>query len=338
MKVLRESKWNSSSGFIQSLVSKTNVLGIAGVAMCIGAFALMVQTGVSSQGVSGKKDDGFVGSDTCRACHAEKAASIDKSTHGVKENPLAPAAKNGCEDCHGPGKKHVEAGGGKGVGGILALSPNAKTPAAQKNALCMNCHHQGRIALWSGSTHQRKDVACSDCHSVHSNNPKNLLKPVQNEVCQTCHLQVKADLLRMSHHPIREGKMQCTSCHNPHGTVTDKLIDAPSVNENCYKCHADKRGPYMWEHEPVTENCLTCHKPHGSTHAKMLVSKSPYLCQQCHSGGGHPSTLYAKTPTQEANGNTTYQALSNRGFYKGCVNCHSRVHGSNHPAGNFFVR
>ncbi len=333
MRVLRESQGAFSRGFAGRLLSQAIVLGLAGAAICVGALTVLA----ASQKEASKPDEGYVGSETCRACHAEKGDSIDKSTHGIKDNPNTPMAKHGCESCHGPGKKHVEAGGGKGVGGILALSPGSKTPAAKKNELCLSCHHQAKVALWHGSAHERNGVACSDCHSIHSNNPKNLRSAVQAEVCQKCHLQVKTDLMRMSHHPVREGKMQCTSCHNPHGTVTDKLIDAPSVNENCYKCHADKRGPYLWEHPPVHENCLTCHKPHGSSHQKMLVSKTPYLCEQCHSGG-HPGNLYAMTPAQQAAGNTPYEALNNRGFYRGCVNCHTHIHGSNHPAGNRYLR
>jgi DmsE family decaheme c-type cytochrome len=119
--------------------------------------------------------------------------------------------------------------------------------------------------------------------------------------------------------PLREGKMTCTDCHNPHGTFTPKLLVGNSVNDTCYRCHAEKRGPFLWEHAPVRENCLNCHEPHGSNHDKLLKIARPRLCQRCHIERFHPTT--PQTPT------------SRFVFNRSCQNCHSQIHGSNHPAG-----
>ena len=81
--------------------------------------------------------------------------------------------------------------------------------------------------------------------------------------------------------------MTCSSCHNPHGSATDNLLREPSVNETCYKCHADKRGPFLWEHEPVRDSCLNCHEPHGTINEYLLKIQRPMLCRQCHAGVGH---------------------------------------------------
>ncbi len=276
----------------------------------------------------------YVGSDVCKPCHIDKVEGFERGSHGIKQDARTPAAKEGCESCHGPGSAHVKSGGGKGVAGIVGLSPKAPYSAEKKNALCLSCHTKGKMALWHGSTHQQRGLACSDCHNVHSGYPKNLNANSQTELCTRCHLNVKADLQKPYHHPLREDKLQCSDCHNPHGSVTEKLIDANSVNENCYKCHADKRGPFLWAHPPVVESCITCHKPHGSTHERMLVERLPYLCQTCHSNSRHPGALYAKTnPALD-----TYKGVDYRGTYRGCLNCHSQVHGSNHPSGNYFGR
>jgi DmsE family decaheme c-type cytochrome len=137
---------------------------------------------------------------------------------------------------------------------------------------------------------------------------------------------------RLSHHPVREGLMTCSSCHDPHGTGRESGLKAASVNDLCYSCHAEKRGPHLWEHPPVNENCATCHDPHGSNHGKMLKANAPFLCQQCHSNARHPGTLYS--------GKDTFRGAtpSNRLFADGCANCHSRVHGSNHPSGKSLMR
>jgi DmsE family decaheme c-type cytochrome len=105
------------------------------------------------------------------------------------------------------------------------------------------------------------------------------------------------------------------------------MLVASSANETCYSCHAEKRGPFLWEHMPVTENCSNCHDPHGSNKEKMLKVARPRLCQQCH-------------PT--AHGGTTARpsdlATSRFVYNRSCQNCHFNIHGSNHPAGAFFTR
>jgi DmsE family decaheme c-type cytochrome len=157
----------------------------------------------------------------------------------------------------------------------------------------------------------------------------NLKTVVEKETCFQCHKLQRAQIQYSSHMPLREGKITCTNCHNPHGSITEKLIREASVNENCYKCHAEKRGPMLYEHTPVSENCLNCHQPHGSNYENLLVVARPRLCNQCHTtvhnagvgggfGPGSPGTAYSRQ--------------------NGCGNCHSNIHGSNHPNGMFFLR
>ena len=127
--------------------------------------------------------------------------------------------------------------------------------------------------------------------------------------------------------------MTCTNCHNPHGSMAEHMLAQPTLNETCYQCHADKRGPFLWEHPPARENCALCHTPHGSNHPGMLAQRTPLLCQQCHIASFHPSTAYAG-PDPKA----TPPRLDIHLVGKACLNCHSEVHGSNHPSGNFFIR
>ena len=130
----------------------------------------------------------------------------------------------------------------------------------------MDCHNKGNQKHWAGSMHDTRKLACTQCHNPHPAegvHEKALLRQPQLKLCTGCHLQKKAQLLRPGHMPLREGKLQCTSCHNPHGTTNERLLWQTSVNQNCYSCHAEKRGPFLWEHAPVRENCLNCHDPHG---------------------------------------------------------------------------
>ena len=235
----------------------------------------------------------------------------------------------GCEGCHGPGKAHADAGGGKGVGGMITFARDDRTPVEQQNAICLACHTKGARIFWQGGPHESRDVACTNCHRVMENiSPKSqLAKATEIETCGTCHVQRRAQQMRSSHMPLREGKMTCTSCHNPHGTVTPALLKGGSPNETCYTCHAEKRGPFLWEHPPVTESCANCHDPHGSNHEKMLKVAKPRLCQQCHIESRHPT---------EPRGTAAPDSRYIRG--RACVTCHANIHGSNHPSGNAYTR
>jgi DmsE family decaheme c-type cytochrome len=278
----------------------------------------------------------YAGSETCAQCHYDKFTSYVNQPHSLGGDPRTPAAAFGCESCHGPGSAHVAGGGGRGVGGLMTFARTAPTSAAP-NDTCLKCHTRGPTALWHGSTHDARKVACTDCHLVHGGHQKLLAQPTQQQLCVRCHQQVRQALAKSSHHPLREEKMQCTSCHNPHGTQAPRLIAANSANDKCFECHAEKRGPFLFEHPPVRESCMNCHDPHGSSHKPLLLVKKPLLCQRCHSNVQHPSTLYALTPEQRAAGVSVY-ARQAQNLYRGCTNCHVAVHGSNSPSGKFWHR
>jgi DmsE family decaheme c-type cytochrome len=276
---------------------------------------------------------GYVGAETCKACHPDQHDMFASTKMGrlFLKHPRNAREALGCENCHGPGKEHVEKGGGKGVGGLITFAKNDKTPIDKRNEVCLACHTKGARLFWKGSAHEARDVACTNCHRVMSDqSPKALLAKVSEiETCGTCHIQKKAAAIgRSSHMPVREGKMTCTSCHNPHGTTTPALLREIGENETCYRCHAEKRGPFLWIHSPVPESCSNCHDPHGSNHEQMLKIAKPRLCQQCHVLGPHGAF-----PDGRGIVNTLRFEMG-----RACVNCHANIHGSNHPAGKFFTR
>lgn len=271
-------------------------------------------------------DSNYVGAETCKGCHEEAFTKFAKTRMGrmFLFQARDEKEKNACESCHGPGKAHVDAGGGKGKGGMITFAKNDPTPVEKRNAICLDCHTKGARIFWKGSTHESRNVACTNCHTVMDTvSPKGqLAKENEIETCGTCHLQKRAQTMRSSHMPVREGKLTCTSCHNPHGTVTPALLKENSLNDTCFTCHAEKRGPFLWNHQPVLESCANCHDPHGTNHDAMLKLAKPRLCQQCHSEAQHPSRPYGPIATQQK-------------FVMGrsCNDCHVAIHGSNHPAG-----
>jgi DmsE family decaheme c-type cytochrome len=272
---------------------------------------------------------GYVGTAKCLECHEEQGEKLKGTPHAQAKNPRSPAANHGCESCHGPGQAHVDDDASGHMPKIKEMKPG------EVNQICLNCHNRSEHVGWEGSAHERRNLSCATCHSVHSfkSVENQLVKTTQTEICATCHrLQVAKTERAVAHMPVREGKMSCSSCHNPHGSISNvkNLKTGSSVSELCISCHTEMRGPMLWEHAPVRENCATCHDPHGSSNDRMLVVRMPMLCQRCHVATSHPATLYDKDEI------TTNK--SNRMFGRSCVNCHSNVHGSNHPSGQFFMR
>ena len=165
-----------------------------------------------------------------------------------------------------------------------------KLTANQLNATCLKCHEKAGQANYLASKHARRNVACTDCHGIHEYKSvrAQLKTQLDPETCAGCHKPERSKMMKTSHHPVREGKMSCASCHNPHDGAQPKMLKADSVNELCYKCHAEKRGPFLFEHAPVREDCASCHEPHGTNHKRLLAQKLPNLCWNCHlTGSGH---------------------------------------------------
>jgi DmsE family decaheme c-type cytochrome len=276
-------------------------------------------------------DAHFVGSKACQTCHSPLIAEFDKTLMGKISHTPQGRGKFECENCHGPGSAHVKAGGGRGVGGIMGFGSNDPRTVEERNGICLACHQKGERNYWAGSVHETRGVACTNCHSVMKNVSRkhNLKTVVEKETCFQCHKLERAQIQYSSHMPLRENKITCTNCHNPHGTVTEKLIREATVNQNCYKCHAEKRGPMLYEHIPVRENCLNCHNPHGSNYENLLKVARPRLCNECHTTVHNPAAGGGFGP---ASPGTVYR------LQNGCGNCHSNIHGSNHPNGMFFLR
>ena len=289
------------------------------------------------------------GSQTCMKCHDQdpmtkdkiRVVDILKTPHAIKGDGRTPYGqdKHDCEACHGPSSQHVHSSPARGEKrespAVVFSGPNA-SPVEKRNEICLTCHQNGLRMNWQGSQHQNNDIACTNCHTLHVTKDPVLAKPTQPEKCFTCHPEQRAESFMPSHHPMREGKVSCADCHNPHGGPGPKAQKEFTTNETCYNCHAERRGPFLWEHEPVREDCSTCHAPHGSTQNRLLKERSPFLCMNCHNTGTHNGNPFNRKnlPNYAA----TDAAESARLMARGCVNCHSQVHGSNSPAGAGLTR
>jgi DmsE family decaheme c-type cytochrome len=265
----------------------------------------------------------------CVECH-EAFFGIADSRHFVRGDARTPAGSGEeCGACHGDSSAHNKAPRAKDR---LPIRFGVKAPAGPQNDKCLACHQTGARIHWQGSAHDRSQQACASCHKAHAAKDPVLVAETQAAVCFECHKDRRAEMFKLSTHPLKAGFFACSSCHQPHGSTTRALLQKTTVNDTCYTCHADKRGPFLWEHRSAQDDCTHCHNPHGTNNPPMLKVRQPYLCQQCHQSVNHSTPAFSGTNLNPANAN------AQRVIARSCANCHTKVHGTNHPSGARFQR
>jgi DmsE family decaheme c-type cytochrome len=247
---------------------------------------------------------------TCLSCH-QQFTELQRVAHS---HQICGAVGMTCTTCH---------------------DPHGNIRKETRTDLCLQCHKGHPTMAWDSSIHANYGVACTDCHNPHPSTevpqfvdiqhthvrrPKRLPMSVEQPyVCYQCHAKIAALFELPHHHPVREGKMVCSDCHDPHGS-NQKNLREPTVNLVCYRCHSEFSGPFAWEHPPVSENCAICHNPHGTVADNLLRQPTTFLCLRCHAG--HRGMRRNIDDVQ----------LYRPAFYTNCTQCHSQVHGSNLPA------
>ncbi|HET9407863.1 MAG TPA: DmsE family decaheme c-type cytochrome [Candidatus Sulfotelmatobacter sp.] len=245
-----------------------------------------------------------VGTEQCAQCHAQTSKLYRRSPHFVREVE--------CEQCHGPGSLHVEAGGYSKESRDKIVSFRDRKPE-EANGACLSCHSKSEhVKNWFSGAHAAQDLKCIDCHTIHGEKSADLESLAQqNTRCLQCHKKQEAESTLPYHHPIREAKMSCNDCHDPHGGSAGNNLTATNANQLCFRCHAEFKGPFSYQHPPVNEDCQKCHAVHGSPNQNMLAISQPALCLQCHSAHHNG----ASTPLVDR-----------------CTNCHNQIHGSDTPS------
>jgi DmsE family decaheme c-type cytochrome len=224
----------------------------------------------------GRLDADYVGTNTClSACHYhdKTRSDFEASTMGAQLSSGSGMPLVNCESCHGPGSlaikgltpEKVEADRQAGIQtecdhdtfiDIKGLPPQAQS------LMCLKCHTANatfNLHAWNAGAHAAGDVACTDCHDVHAG-PDLITSPRDvKDMCFQCHQQVQALFSLRSHHPVREGRVFCNDCHNPHGSASERLLREEKVKETCTKCHGEKEGPFQYEHADLTDDCRACH-------------------------------------------------------------------------------
>jgi len=284
--------------------------------------------------IAGRLDANYVGTQNClSACHYHDKIKqdFDASTMGVQLSKKSGMPLVNCESCHGPGSLAIEGITPEKVEADAKAGKrtecNYKTfidieniPAQAQSLICLKCHTANatfNLHNWNAGSHSVNDVSCSDCHSIHAGSDLKVKPRDTLDMCYKCHQEARAEFSLPSHHAVPEKRIFCTDCHDPHGTLTEKLLRKATLKDTCVQCHSDKEGPFVFEHADNMDDCSNCHNPHGSVNNNLLTVQVPFLCLQCHTG--HRTNSQATAESKGA-------------FYTRCTDCHSQIHGSDLPS------
>jgi len=282
--------------------------------------------------IAGRLDADYVGTARClSACHVHDKVKHDfeASTMGAQLSKKSGMPIVDCESCHGPGSLAIEditpekveqdrKEGKQTACKYDTLIDYKNLPPSALSLICLKCHTANatfNLHNWNAGVHALNDVSCSDCHKVHAGVDLKVKPRETVEMCTKCHEEIKAEFMLFSHHPLNEKKVFCSDCHDSHGTPNDKSLKKSTIRETCTQCHADKAGPFVFEHADNAEECSNCHSPHGSINSNLLNVRVPFLCLQCHEG--HRTVTTSTTKPE---------------FYANCNSCHPQIHGTDIPS------
>lgn len=255
----------------------------------------------------------------CAGCHDDQIAKLKRGPHGAAaaDDPHAGLEALSCTTCHGDPTAHLDEGG---EGPIFAFGED-ELPTVKANR-CLSCHGDTHPRFFA-TGHAAAGLDCASCHTIHGEGKagRALLKTggplagdphtgVVSASCSECHGDVFAQFGFNERHRLQENILDCASCHDPHEPQS-RLLLGGFKQQQCVQCHADKAGPYIFEHgSQRVEGCIACHDPHGSPNRHLLTFQNVAdVCYTCH--GVVPGFHLSFTADTQ------------------CTNCHSSIHGSN---------
>ncbi|MBK8979986.1 MAG: cytochrome c3 family protein [Planctomycetes bacterium] len=248
----------------------------------------------------------------CASCHLPGFEVLRGSVH-ESLGALDLALERGCGACHDGALEHARSGGRPQL--IESLHDS---DVRTEERVCLACHgDRSELRGVRHGTHAQRGVSCVDCHSFFVQ--RGDVRRQAEQRCAACHADVAARFRLPNAHPVGDRRMGCSDCHDVHGDRGSRRA-LELREERCVDCHRQYRGPFAFPHRAgERDGCTVCHDPHGSPNRRLLHQTSTQQnCIACH--GDFPA----------------FHDQSSGSVFTNCLNCHTRIHGSDHS--RFFFR
>ncbi|MFQ5608362.1 MAG: cytochrome c3 family protein, partial [Candidatus Zixiibacteriota bacterium] len=240
---------------------------------------------------------------SCIDCHANAIEHVDDPDAENIGNPATMHTEqidNLCSSCHMPHTDMDNAGLDPHLGqdfDCLAchgdLHSSDSPLSGDPTALCGKCHERTLLEFQRRSNHPVTDGAatCLSCHTFTGD-----VSPQygygSSASCYECHPENSGPYL-YEHDATKSFAVQgegCVACHSPHGSVNDRLLNAPD-NNLCLQCHA-LPPQHRTRHSGLGAKmgCVDCHSEiHGSNHNSMMLDPDLgiKLASDCYQAGCH---------------------------------------------------
>jgi len=250
-----------------------------------------------------------VDDEDCLGCHEAYDATLSATAHRLASTIDKPGTPVQCVSCHYGADNHLDDPDRGTIGNPAVMEA---TPVEE---LCTSCHTSHPQAQTAGfDPHIGQEISCASCHTIHGG-IESLLIDESGDFCGTCHVGIVNDFRKRSNHPLTDQNVGCIDCHG--FTQISEPDYGYGSSANCYRCHPQEGGPFLFEHEatgsfaPEGAGCVACHSPHGSSNDRLLTQPDDRLCLQCHSAPPGHLTAHGGSLSSYA-----------------CVDCHSEIHGS----------
>jgi predicted CXXCH cytochrome family protein len=181
----------------------------------------------------------------CLSCHTSNARSPAPGTENKYEAPLFAHDGITCERCHGPGAAHSAAG-------TATIVNPAKLSISKRDAICMQCHLEGNVAI------EQLGRKLSDFRAGENLSDYVHYYLYVYESSQRLRALGQSEALALSVCKKKSGDaMSCTSCHDPHSSPRPEQRVA-YYRGKCLTCHGDA---FAVKHHAQQPDCTGCHMP-----------------------------------------------------------------------------
>jgi hypothetical protein len=195
----------------------------------------------------------------CIFCHTGRANPVS-GTNGQYADPPFSELSIGCENCHGPGRAHIQAMSHPSASkDAHIVNPSRLSPYLADN-ICMACHQTGDVrVLKPGKSFAdiRPGRPLDEALSIL------IVPPTPESPPDVDHVEHYYSMTLSKCYRSSNGHMSCLSCHDPHVQPSPSEVPAYFARK-CLACHTNQSCKLPLEarmNRRPANDCAGCHMP-----------------------------------------------------------------------------